>query len=127
MLSIHQSPTLEEAGRELLGYILEPAQWVVLEGLRASPELPPGQNASYQRQVGALRICASVDVTGKLEVFLRVGFRAAGLSPMKAADHLEAFLRHVMPLRPNSEWQVQIDDRRWIHFIRRLVAPPLEA
>ncbi len=33
MLSIHQSPTLEEAGRELLGYILDPAQWVILEGL----------------------------------------------------------------------------------------------
>jgi hypothetical protein len=77
--------------------------------------------------VGSLRICASVDVTGRLDVFLRIAFRAPGLSLMGAADHLETFLEGRIPLTVNSEWQVQVDDRDWVHFIRRYAGAPLEA
>lgn len=126
MLSIHENQTLAQAGEELLAFILQPRNWVALERLRVEPELRPGQNADYQRQVGNLRICASVDVTADLGVFLRVGFRAPGLTPVRASDLLEEFLKETMPLRPNTEWQVEIDPRRWVHFIRRLVAPPLQ-
>ena len=126
MLSIHENQTLEQAGVELLEYILQPRNWVALERLQVEPQLRPGQNAAYQRQVDGLRICASVDVTADLGVFLRVGFRAPGLTPVRAADHLEAFLKEALPLRPNSEWQVQVDARRWVHFIRRLVSQPLQ-
>jgi hypothetical protein len=62
-----------------------------------------------------------------LAVFLRVAFRAPSLSPMKAADHLETFLKGRLPMLPNSEWQVQIDTRRGVHFIRRWTAAPLRA
>lgn len=126
MLSIHQNHTLGEAGQELLRFILEPRNWIPLERLSGAPELRPGQNPDYQRQVGQLRICASVDVTGDLGVFLRVGFKAPGLTPVRASDHLEEFLKETLPLRPNTEWQVQVDAKRWVHFIRRLVAQPLE-
>jgi hypothetical protein len=85
------------------------------------------QNADYQRRVGPLRICASVDVTSGLEVHLRVAFRAPGLTPIKAADHLEAFLKQRLPLTPNTEWQVEVDERRWIHFVRRYAAAHLLA
>ena len=88
MLSIHETKTVEEAGRELLPFILDVENWVVLERLRQEQRARPGENPEYQRCVGSLRICASVDVTPALDVYLRVGFRAPGLSPMKAADHL---------------------------------------
>ncbi|HLL54895.1 MAG TPA: hypothetical protein VK447_15175 [Myxococcaceae bacterium] len=114
-----QNQNLEEAGRDLLEFILEPANWVYLERLQAEPQLRPGQNPDYQRQVGPLRICASVDVTATMDVFLRIAFRGPGLTPVSAADHLEEFLRGRMPLKPNTEWQVEVDARRWIHFIRR--------
>lgn len=127
MLSIHESQTLDEAGAELLEFILQPSNWVTLETLGTSPELRPGQNPNYQRKVGALRICASVDVTRDLGVFLRVAFKAPGLTPMRASDHLEAFLKAALPLRPNTEWQVEIDGKKWVHFIRRLVGSALEA
>lgn len=127
MLSINASATIEDAGRELLPFILEPRHWVQLDRLSHEPQLRPGTNPAYQRQVGALRICASVDVTQDLGVFLRIAFRAPSLSPTKAADHLEQFLGKKLPLTPNSEWQVQIDERRWIHFIRRYAAPMLSA
>jgi len=58
---------------------------------------------------------------------LRVAFRAPGLTPVKAADHLEAFLRKRLPLTPNSEWQVEVDERRWIHFVRRFAGTRLQA
>ena len=48
-------------------------------------------------------------------------------TPVKAADHLEAFLKQRLPLTPNSEWQVEVDERRWIHFVRRYAAPRLQA
>src|SRR4051812_30361049 len=126
MLSIHEHATVEEAGKELLPFILEAKKWVVLERVRDNQGARPGENPEYQRRVGALRICASVDVTPKLDVFLRVGFRAPGLSPMKAADHLEEFTRARVPFLPNAEWQVSIDGR-WIHFIRKYTSSTLSA
>lgn len=127
MLSIHEHSNIEDAGRDLLGFILDPMHWVSIERLADEPNLRPGQNPDYQRRVGTLRICASVDVTPSLDVFLRIGFRAPGLTPVKAADHLEAFLKARLPLTPNTEWQVEIDDKRWIHFIRRYSPNTLQA
>jgi hypothetical protein len=127
MLSVSEHESVEEAGKALLPFILEPRNWVVLQELQRSPGLRPGQNPSYQRSVGPLRICASVDVMPSLEVFLRVAFRAPGLTPMRAADHLADFLRPRLPMTPNSEWQVQVDERNWIHFIRRYVPANLQA
>ena len=127
MLSISEQASVEEAGSELLRFILEPRNWVVLDHLRTDPASRPGDNPAYQRRVRGLRICASIDITPQLVVFLRIAFRGPGLSPMKAADHLEAFLKGRLPFTPNSEWQVEIDERRWIHFIRRYASDPLQA
>lgn len=127
MLSIHEHPTLEDASGELLRFILNPVNWVALEQLGEDPGARPGQNPDYQRQVGKLRICASVDVTPTLEVFLRIAFSSPGLTPIKAADHLETFLKGCIPLMPNSEWQVEVDERRWIHFIRRYTQETLRS
>ena len=44
-----------------------------------------------------------------------------------AADHLESFLKQRLPLTPNSEWQVEVDERRWIHFSRRYAGTHLLA
>ena len=127
MLAIHENNTLEEASTELLHYILAPHNWVPLDTLEVDPTSKPGQNPAYQRRVGALRICASVDITPRLDVYLRVAFRAPGLTPAKAADHLESFLKPRLPLTPNSEWQVEIDSRQWIHFIRKYAGDTLTA
>jgi len=127
MLSIHQHRTLEDASGELLSFILEPSNWVALERLHDEPLARPGQNADYQRQVGRLRICASVDITPSLDAFLRIAFLAPGLTPMRAVDLLERFLRGHLSLTPHSEWQVEVDQRRWIHFIRRYLGPSLQA
>jgi hypothetical protein len=127
MLSIHEHSTLEEASRQLLDFVLEPANWVHLAGLKDDPARRPGVNPAYQRRVGSLRICASVDVCDSLDVFLRVAFRAPGLTPVKAADHLESFLSARLPLQPNTEWQVEVDERNWIHFMRRYTTAPLAA
>jgi hypothetical protein len=127
MLSIDEHSTLEEAGTRLLDFVLAAENWVVVDRVRTRPDERPGQNAAYQRQVGSLRICASVDVTAGLGVFLRIAFRAPGLSPSRAADHLETFLEGRIPLTANSEWQVQVDGRDWVHFIRRYAGAPLEA
>jgi hypothetical protein len=126
MLSIHQHATLQDASSELLSFILDPVNWVALEAVHDEPSSSPGQNAAYQRQVGKLRICAAVEVTPSLNVFLRIGFSAPGLTPMTAAEHLEAFLGNRLPLVPNSEWQVAVDGRRWVHFIRRYARGPLK-
>jgi hypothetical protein len=127
MLQVSQNATLEEAGRDLLGFILDPGHWVVLDRLAAQPHERPGANPNYQRRVGSISICASVDVTADLGVFLRIAFRASKLTPVKAAEYLEQFLRTRLPLLPNTEWQVQIDERKWIHFIRRWVKDSLTA
>jgi hypothetical protein len=128
MLSIHESATVEEASADLLAFVLEPGNWVPLDELEGEEEatLRPVDDVTHQRRVGTLRICASVDVSpATLEVMLRVAFRAPGLTPASAADHLESFLRHHMPLVPNSEWQVEVDARKWIHFMRRYVGSAL--
>lgn len=127
MLQIHEHATLEEASSELLEFILEPENWVPLAELKRDPSRRPGQNPAYQRQVGTLRICASVDVTADLGVFLRVAFRQPNLTPTKAADYLSAFLGDKIPLLPNSEWQVQVDAKNWIHFIRRYTGEHLKS
>ena len=33
----------------------------------------------------------------------------------------------LISLQPNTEWQVEVDERRWIHFTRRYLEGPLEA
>ena len=127
MLQIDEHSTVEEASRDLLEYILSPENWVMLSELKQRPDARPGQNPAYQRRVGNLRICASVDVTASLDTLLRIAFRAPGLTPPKGADHLASFLAPRIPLLPNSEWQVQIDEKNWIHFIRRYTTPSLSA
>lgn len=127
MLSINESSTLEEAGADLLAFVLKPENWVALSELKGTPDRRPGQNPDYQRQVGGLRICASVDVAPTLQAFIRIGFRAPGLTPQKAADHLHAFVSRRMPLQPNTEWQVMVDERNWVHFMRRWAADALTA
>jgi hypothetical protein len=127
MLSIHEHATLEEASAELLEFVLEPSNWMTAQPANQSPASVPGEDVRYQRRVGPLRIFAIVEVAPSLEVFLRVAFRAPGLTPVKAADHLECFLKQRLPLTPNSEWQVEVDDRRWLHFVRRYSAPRLQA
>lgn len=126
-LAIHEHATMEEASKDLLDFILTPSNWLSTEQQAQDPSVCPAQNALYQRRVGSLRICACVDVAPTLEVSLRVAFRAPGLTPPKAADHLEAFLRTRVPLVPNTEWQVEVDERRWIHFVRRYAGTRLQA
>lgn len=127
MLAIHENETVEEASSDLLDFILGPTNWLSVEKQAEDPAVRPAQNALYQRRVGPLRICACIEVSASLEVFLRIAFRAPGLTPVKAADHLEAFLRTRLPLTPNSEWQVEVDERRWIHFVRRYAGARLQA
>jgi hypothetical protein len=127
MLSIHEHATLEEASEELLEFALAPSNWMSAPPADQAPSSVPGDDVQYQRRVGSLRIYAVVEVAGSLDVFLRVAFRAPGLTPVKAADHLESFLKQRLPLTPNSEWQVEVDERRWIHFVRRYSAPRLQA
>ena len=124
MLSIHEHVNLEEASVELLEFALEPSNWTQVA---AGPTVVPAQDVQYQRRVGPLRIYAVVEVASSLDVFLRVAFRAPGLTPVKAADHLELFLKQRLPLTPNSEWQVEVDERRWIHFVRRYASARLQA
>ena len=127
MLSIHEHATLEEASAELLEFALEPSNWMTALPANQAPSSVPGEDVRYQRRVGPLRIYTVVEVAGSLDVFLRVAFRAPGLTPVKAADHLETFLKQRLPLTPNTEWQVEVDERRWIHFVRRYSAPRLQA
>lgn len=125
MLSIHEHASLEEASVELLEFALDPSNWTV--ALENGAAVVPAQGVQNQRRVGPLRVYAVVEVTPSLEVFLRVAFRAPGLTPVKAADHLESFLKQRLPLTPNTEWQVEVDERRWIHFVRRYASPRLQA
>lgn len=127
MLSIHEHATLEEASADLLEFALEPSNWMIALPTQQAPCSAAEQDVQYQRRVGPLRIRAVIEIAGSLDVFLRVAFRAPGLTPVKAADHLETFLKQRLPLTPNSEWQVEVDERRWIHFVRRYAAPRLQA
>jgi hypothetical protein len=126
MLSIHESATLEEASVELLDFAMTPSNWHQALAPETTPTSVPA-DVQYQRRVGSLRIYATVEVTPSLEVFLRIAFRGPGLTPVKAADHLEGFLKPRIPLTPNTEWQVEVDERRWIHFVRRFAGPRLQA
>lgn len=126
MLFIHEHTTLEDASNELLAFALEPSNWTALQPTSQAAASVP-RDERYQRRVGSLRILTVLEVAPSLEVFLRVAFRAPGLSPVKAADHLETFLKQRLPLTPNSEWQVEVDEHRWIHFVRRYAAPRLLA
>ncbi|EPX64852.1 hypothetical protein D187_000274 [Cystobacter fuscus DSM 2262] len=125
MLSIHEHASLEEASVELLEFALDPSNWTA--ALATGATVVPAQDVQNQRRVGPLRVYAVIEVTPSLEVFLRVAFRAPGLTPVKAADHLESFLKRRLPLTPNTEWQVEVDERRWIHFVRRYASPRLQA
>lgn len=126
MLSIHEHATLEDASTELLDFALAPSNWTTALPADRAPASVPG-DVQYQRRVGSLRIYTVVEVASSLDVFLRVAFRAPGLTPVKAADLLETFLKQRLPLTPNSEWQVEVDERRWIHFVRRYAAARLQA
>ena len=126
MLSNHEHATLEEASSDLLGFALDPSNWVSVES--DALEASPGSKVpAYQRSVGKLKVLASVDIRPNLETHLRVAFRAPGLNPIKAADHLEVFLKRRMPLVPNSEWSVELDRRNWIHFVRLYTKARLDA
>lgn len=118
MLSNAEHVSLEEAGSDLLAFALAPQNWTVKD-VRA--------DALFQRRVGSVRIYAQIEIAEDLETVLRIGFFAPNLSPNKAADHLEAFVKGRMPFMPNSEWAVEIDDRRWIHFCRTYTAASLTA
>jgi hypothetical protein len=118
MLFVHEHATLEEASDHLLTYALEPEHWVASESPLMRAIRPAHHSGAYHARVGKLRIFASLSVRSNLDVVLRVAFRAPGLTPARAADHLEAFLRPRLPLLPNTEWQVLVDGRYWIHFER---------
>ena len=129
MLTSRVFTTVTEASNELLEFALLPVNWVKRPDSPADPD--SGRRAllstDYQRRVGALRMVAAIEVAPTLETFIRVAFTGAGLSPMKAADLLEEFFKVRMPLLPNTEWQVEIDGKRWIHFVRRWTGTPLHA
>lgn len=122
MLSIHEHASVEEASAELLDHALAPENWTMALPVTQVPASAPGEDVHSQRRVGPLRIYAVIEVASTEDIFLRVAFRAPGLTPVKAADHLESFLKKRLPLTPNSEWQVEVDERRWIHFVRRYAA-----
>ena len=126
MLSIQEHANLQDASVELLAHALEPTNWTTASAAEQAPASVPAQDVQSQRRVGSLRIYAVVEVAPSLDVNLRIAFRAPGLTPVKAADHLEAFLKQRLPLTPNSEWQVEVDERRWIHFVRRYASPRLQ-
>ena len=116
---IRKEASLEAAGGALLTFALNPSNWVSRGAHRALP--------AYLRVVNGVQICAAVDVAASLETFVRVSFRGTDLSPMKAADLLEAFVKDHFPFTANCEWQVEIDGRRWIHFSRRYTGRALRA
>ncbi len=127
MLSIARQETWAEAAKSLLPFILDPKQWVYLPEVSKGRSPRPGLDPRFQRVVGPIQVCASIDVTDKLQGFLRVGFFGPDLTPPKASDHLTEFLKHHIPLWKNQEWQCEIDSRKWIHFIRRYAAENLRA
>lgn len=127
MLSVDQRKPWSEASSSLLSFILSPEHWVFLPALAKGEGARPGLDPRYQRTVEGVKVCASVDVTDGLQGFLRVGFFAPGLTPVKGSDYLEALLKPRLPFFPNQEWQVEVDAKKWIHFIRRYAGGPLSA
>jgi hypothetical protein len=118
MLEIAEHGSVEEAGGELLELALKPQNW------RAGVVSPP---AELQRKVGSLRVYATLVINEKSEGFLKIGFSAPGLTPTRAADHLEQFVKARLPFTPNSEWEVEVDDKKWIHFSRKYTSAALSA
>ena len=109
--TVDSADSMEEAGGTLLDQALDPRHWMVPDrGRMASEQL---------MRVGSVDVCARVDVTPTLDTFIRVSFRGPELSPMQAAEFLEQFISRKFPFVPNSEWFVEIDARKWIHFSRR--------
>ena len=127
MLLLHEHATVEDASLILLPHALDPAHWLASEGARALAPRAAYHSADYQARVGMLRICASVNVRPTLDVVLHIAFRAPGLTPTRAVDHLEVFLGTRLPLLPNTEWQVEVDGRQWIHFQRAYLTQKLIA
>ena len=125
MMLVHEHATLEEASSRLLLYVLEARHWRAAHG--RDSVLPALQPPEHHARVGKLRICACVTVERDLLVHLHVAFRAPGLTPARAADHLESFLKDRMPLQPNTEWTVEVDGRHWIRFERVYVRQRLVA
>jgi hypothetical protein len=102
------------AGRELVAEALDPTNWVGVspgEALSARP-------VNLCRRVGHTRVVASVDVSERLGLLLHVAFRGPSLDPMGAAALLAAFLDGSRPLLLSSRWQVEVDARGWVHFVR---------
>ena len=108
----------EEAGHVLLGFALDPVNWRTNGDHRV--------HSQHLKVVNGVQICVAVDVVDGLETWLRISFRGADLSPMHAADLLEALVSTRLPFTPNTEWQVEIDRRRWIHFSRRYTPTALQ-
>ncbi len=102
----------------MLSFALDPRNWVSRGAHRALP--------AHLRVVNGVQICAAVDVNAALVGFVRVSFRGNELSPLKAADLLELFVKDHFPFTANSEWGVEIDGRRWIHFSRRYTCRGLQ-
>jgi len=109
--------TMQEAGDALLIRALDPRRWML-----------PGRRVTKDNicEVGSVQVCATVDINPALETFLRVSFRGQDLTPMDAADLLEQFTTTRFPFVPNTEWFVEIDARKWIHFSRRYTQPHLQ-
>ncbi len=117
--AVRENITMEAAGGSLLEFVLDPRNWIHQAQTRSQP--------SYQRQVGSIRVCASVDVMPTLETYIHVSFRGPELSPIQAADLLEGFVKQHFGFAANTEWHVEIDARKWIHFVRRYTARTLSA
>jgi hypothetical protein len=108
----------EEAGHVLLGFALDPRNWRSNGDHRV--------HSQHLKVVNGVQICVAVDVVNGLDTWLRVSFRGTDLSPMRAADLLEALVSSRLPFTPNTEWEVEIDRRRWIHFSRRYTPAALQ-
>lgn len=120
-----QHATIEDAGRALLPFALQPDNWLACsaeDGLDES-ELP----TLYQCQVDGVRICAVVQVSGRMSAELHVLFRSPGLTLLRSADLLERFLRGNLSLSPNSEWRVEADEHKGVRFFRRYASTGLLA
>ncbi len=127
MLSTASQKSWSEASVSLLPFVLDPRHWVYLPELSRGEGARPGLDPRYQRVVESVRVCCSVDVSEKLQSFLRIGFFAPGLSPTRASEMLAGMLKGRIALLPNQEWQVEVDTKKWIHFIRRYTAENLKA
>lgn len=114
-----QDPTLLRSATSLLEYALDPVHWLPAGTRRAS--------SAHLRVIGSMQVCATVDVTPTLETMLRISFRGPDVSPLTAIDLLEELVKGKFTFAPNTEWEVMIDARKWIHFSRRYTRLVLRA